>query len=188
MTDDAERWDARYRDEKWSRDLEGDAFVLGSLDQLGPGAGRRALDLAAGTGRHALELAVRGWQVEAWDVSGVGLEILGRKAHERGLEVACRCVDLTERTPKAQLFDLIVVVNYLDRLLLGKLPRLLAPGGSLLLTTFTKDCADGPSPVHCLDPGELRGGLPGLRTLLHRESCGRASLWAELAVPRQHRT
>lgn len=183
MTTDAQRWDSRYGDPKWERDLEADPFVLEVLDALGPGGGRRALDLACGTGRHALELGRRGWRVDAWDVSAVGLAILERKSREQGLEVATRAVDLAPPPAPEEAFDLVLVVNYLDRDLFAELATWLAPEGSAVVATFTTDCPDGPSPRHCLAPGELDGGLSGLVAQCAPERQGRAGLWARRASP-----
>jgi len=177
---DAERWDARYRDPRWDATPACDAFVLEDLEALGAGAGRRALDAAAGTGRHALELAARGWRAVAWDVSPVGLERLAAAARARGLGVERRVVDLTGALPEER-FDLILVVSYLDRALWPRLVERLAPGGHLLLTTFTEDAAEGPSARHCLRRGELAAGLAGLTTILHAERDGRAGLLGRVA-------
>lgn len=180
MSDDAKRWDAKYQDAKWDVVPACDPFVLRTLDELGPSAGRRALDVAAGTGRHALELAARGFAVSAWDVSAVGLERLDAAASERGLAVSTQVLDLTGSLPE-ETFDLIIVVNYLDRALLSWLAEHLTPGGRLVFTTFTADCPDGPSARHSLTPGELASGVQGLVTLAHEEAAGRAGLVAGLA-------
>lgn len=180
MPTDAERWNTRYRDPKWTCDQKLDPFVMRCIEELGDGAGRRALDFAGGTGRHALELAARGWEVEVWDISEVGLEILADKCAERGVEVTRRLMDLTEPLPEAPPFDLVLVINYLDRRVYGELQDMLTPGGRALVTTFTQECEMGLTPSRCLLPGELAGGLPGLRTLRQFESEGRAGVFARL--------
>jgi len=177
MTDAIERWDAKYRDAKWEALPPCDPFVLAALAECGDGAGRRALDAAAGTGRHALELASRGWRTDAWDLSSVGLSRLAGFAEANGLGVATREFDLTHALPD-DTFDLVVVVNYLDRELLPRLGRRLSPGGRLVFTTFTTDRDSGPSERHCLAGGELAAGIDGLVTQRYEEQGGRAGLVA----------
>jgi len=187
---DRERWDARHQ--QAAPVLAVDSFVAAALDRLGPGAGRRALDLASGTGRHALELARRAWRTEAWDVSPVGLAVLAERAAAQGLEVATRTMDLVGQTPapsggeallwgaQPRPFDLVVLVNFLERPLLARLPELVLPGGHLLFVTFTEDRPGTKPPLaYCLARGELARGLEGLEpfeVLAVEESAGRAGL------------
>jgi tellurite methyltransferase len=178
MTSDAERWNTRYRDPKWTCDQKLNPFVMQAIEELGDGAGLRSLDLAGGTGRHALELAARGWEVEVWDISEVGLEILGAKCAERDVEITCRLLDLIEPLPPAAPFDLVLVVNYLDRRIYAELQNMLAPGGHALVTTFTQECEMGLTASRCLEPGELAGALPGLHAVLQFEADGRAGILA----------
>ncbi|MFT7670656.1 MAG: tellurite methyltransferase [Planctomycetota bacterium] len=179
---DAERWNDKYSSGRWNQNSDCDAFVIKALDELGEAEGRSALDLASGPGRHALELAERGWQTSAWDVSPVGLDLLRDRTAQAGLEIARRVIDLsTEFDSITETFDLIVVVNYLDRDLFARLSALLRPSGHLVLTTFTKEHGRGhPSPRHCLEPGELARGIPGMTTVLCEEQGGRAGLFAKL--------
>jgi SAM-dependent methyltransferase len=177
-TDDRERWNRRWS-EGSGREVP-DAFVLRALALLGPGAGRRALDLASGAGRHALELARRGWRVAAWDVSEVALARVADRAAAEGLAIDTRAVDL--ELPAALhecAFDLVLVVDYLDRALFSDLARSIAPGGHALVRAFTRDWP-GPKPGarHRLAAGELARGLPGLDTVLALEQGGRAGLLA----------
>lgn len=178
---DAERWDERYRGELGARTRDPDPFVLEALERLAPAAGRSALDLACGTGRHALALARRGWRTSAWDVSSVALERLAARAAEENLAIATRVVDLTRALPSDAHHDLVLIVDYLDRALFGELWRWIAPGGTVVITTFTVD-HPGPHPSarHRLARGELGRGIAGFSTLLWSESGGRARLLATL--------
>lgn len=183
--DDRERWDAKHGAAGTPGDEACEPFVLAALDRLGPGAGRRALDLAAGTGRVALELARRGWSVEAWDVSPVGLARLAVRAKEAGLQVATRALDLVASPPpEVAPFELVTVVRFLHRPLFAELARLVAPGGHALVHTFTTDRPGArPPAAYCLEPGELARGLPGLVTLRTAEERGQASLLARRERP-----
>lgn len=176
---DRELWDERHARARGEPLRPADAFVLEVLDDLGPGAGRTALDLACGTGRHALALAERGFRVEAWDVSPVGLAVSSERALARGLAVETRLVDLAEELPPVPPVSLVVVVDFLDRALFGRLRQLVRPGGNVVVATFTRDWPDAhPSPRFRLERAELAAGLPGLERVRHVELGGRAGLWA----------
>lgn len=182
---DRERWDAKHRAAESSPNSACDAFVLEGLRELDLVEGARALDLASGSGRHGIELAKRGFQVEAWDVSPVGLELLADRARSAGVPVATRANDLKNDFPQdLEPFDLVVLVNYLDRRLFERLHQLVRPRGWLIYTTFTKDHGGTrPGPRHCLDVGELKRGIPGFRSVQHLEQDGRAGLLARRDDP-----
>lgn len=192
---DRERWDPRH-EAAWNRPLDPpDDFVLRSLARLPDPRGATALDLACGAGRHALDLARRGYLVEAWDVSPIALELLRRRATQKGLLLATREVDLSpEPEPgssaptgfvfRRKPFSLVVCVDFLERSLFGEFAKLVAPGGHLVFTTFTLDRAgEHPSSRFCLDRGELARGLAGFETLATSELSGRAGLFARRTVP-----
>ena len=179
MSSDRERWDARHAEQSGQAPRTADPFVRGVLAELGPGANRRALDLASGTGRHALLMAQLGWRVEAWDVSPVALGIVRERAEAQHLSVGTRVADLTELPRGTPAASLVVVVDLLDRDLLARLPELLAPGGAALLSTFTEDWPGShPSPRFRLKKSELTLLLPGLERVRCVESGGRVGLWA----------
>jgi SAM-dependent methyltransferase len=176
---DREKWDARYTAE-YTRELSPpDDFVLRILARRGVPENGVALDLACGAGRHALDLARRGWLVEAWDVSPIALEILRQRAARKRLLVATREMDLATGTPldfRRKPFDLVLVVDFLDRNLLESLQRLVKPGGSAIVSTFTVDRpGEHPSLAYCLERGELARGLPGFATEYQEEQGGRAN-------------
>jgi tellurite methyltransferase len=176
MEQDRKRWNEKYHKQQQGRAVTPDAFVLGCLDSHLSRPGR-ALDLAAGSGRHALELARRGWQVEAWDVSDQALELIAAEGRSRELSVGARRVDLDQPLPSDALgvWDLVVIVNFLDRSLLRRAPELLRPQGCLLFTTYTTERAgEHPSARWCLEPRELASGQPGFETLESFEAGGRA--------------
>ena len=127
--------------------------------------------------RHALELARRGWEAEAWDVSDEALTRVTASAREEALAVSVRRVDLDAPLPREELgvWDLALVVNFLDRSLFERASQLLRPGGVLLIATFTTDReGEHPSARWCLEPRELSADRPGFETLESREAGGRA--------------
>ena len=177
--EDRKRWDAKYQTGSTHRELAPDPFVVRALEHFESVDGLRALDFASGVGRNALELARRGFDCEAWDVSPVGLDVLGENAERQQLEVRTRVVDADELSVESAAFDLVCVVNFLHRPLLQRVRELLVPGGHLVFATFTVDRpGDRPSARHCLERGELTRGFEGFETLLHIEEGGRAGILA----------
>ncbi len=180
QSNDQERWDGKYRSELAHQLSDPDPLVMAALDELGAGAGRAALDLAAGTGRHSIELAQRAWNTSAWDVSGVGLAELDRRAAALGLPVNTKRVDVLAAPPTQAEFDLLLSTDFLDRDLWQNLGPWVRPGGHALLVTFNLDWP-GPKPSarFRLRPGELASGLEGFETLWVREVDGRSAILAK---------
>lgn len=189
-----ERWNARFRAGE-AQKAEPNRLVIEACSGLAPG---RALDLAGGAGRHAIWLAKRQWQVILADVADEGLALARKRANEARIVVVEATSGalppagsiMIRREAAAETiawardderFDLIVAVRVLLRDLFGQLPGLLAPGGTLVYTTFTSEhprFAGGKSTRYALRPGELRGAFLGLTTILYREENGEAELVA----------
>ncbi|MFT5152856.1 MAG: tellurite methyltransferase, partial [Planctomycetota bacterium] len=183
------KWDAKHAHERGQDASAPEAFVLTAIERAwqasmaaSPNRGLRALDFAAGTGRHSLALEHQGFEVEAWDVSAVGLELLAERARAAQLNIRTRTVDLLTATGFDELeseghFDLVVVCNFLDRTLYPQLPRLLNKGGHLLVTTFTVERAGKRPPLEfCLQVGELERSFANYHTVMHEEKSGRAGI------------
>ena len=131
----------------------------------------KVLDLACGSGRHARFLAGLGYPVLAVDRDA---EALAGLSTIEG--ITTRQLDLEgEEWPLAgQVFDGIVVTNYLWRPRLPDVLALLAPGGVLIYETFmVGNAAYGkPSnPAFLLLAGELRqlAAAAGLREVDYAE-------------------
>ena len=153
MTD----WDARYRRGDYLSE-EPHPLLVKFASTLLPA---RALDIACGAGRHALWLAERGWCVTAVDYSKTAIAILEGRALERGLSIDCRKADLEkhEFVIPPESYELIVVINYLQRDLLPSIKAGLAPAGTAIIVIALVD--DNPNvkpmnPAYLLNPGELR--------------------------------
>jgi SAM-dependent methyltransferase len=117
--------------------------------------GARVLDVAAGRGRHARLFAVQGAHVLAVDRDAAALSALDGVAG-----VTPHVADL-EGAPwpfAGEVFDAIVVANYLHRPLFPHLLAGLAPDGAFLYETFASgnERFGRPSnPAFLLAPGEL---------------------------------
>jgi SAM-dependent methyltransferase len=186
--EDRERWNRRYAERYDARDYRWQpARWLPEIESnlRPPQPGARALDLACGGGRNAVWLAERGWLVDAWDLSDVGLSILRRKldeqtAMETALDIVPRQVDLDEAAIPEASYDLILNMLFLDRRLWAAMAAALRPGRLLSFETFL-DVGPGSrpavSPAHLLQPGELRAAFEdlGLATASYDEDADRAT-------------
>lgn len=97
-------------------------------------AGGRVLDLACGQGRHAHYFAERGCRVLACDRDASALAALGGRPGVDFVQA-----DLESGAPwpfGGDLFEAIVVVNYLHRPLFPAISASLAPDGVLIYETF----------------------------------------------------
>lgn len=152
------------------------AFLLES-DALLPRRGR-ALDLACGRGRNAVWLAQRGLDVDAVDVSTIGLAKARTLAERRGVADRVRTIeqDLTRGLPPLEEpYDLVSVLHYRDARLWPRLPPLLAPGGLLLVETLARDATNlDVTQDHLSERDELLAAAAGLEVLFHgRAAAGR---------------
>jgi tellurite methyltransferase len=140
---DIRGWDARYRTERES-EWAPTPLLIETAKGLKPG---RALDLACGTGRNALWLAQQGWSVTAVDGSAAAIEILNRRAVERGVLLDAHVADLEkgEYEIEPASWEFIAICYYLQRDLIEPAKRGVKRGGVLLVI------------VHIKQPGELAG-------------------------------
>ena len=158
MTD----WNERYERGEHTND-EPHPLVVEFASELEPG---RALDLACGVGRHAIRLAERGWRVIAVDNSRVAIEILRRRAGERGLAIDARVADLKrhEFIIEPEAYDLVLNCCYLQRDLFPAIKAGVRVGG--VVTAVIAMVDDDPqikpmNPAFLLKPGELRAEFEG---------------------------
>jgi tellurite methyltransferase len=137
--DARERWNRRWS-ERGVRPLQRAPapWLAQSARMLPRAEGRRALDVACGDGRHAVFLARLGFSVDACDVSDVAIGGLRAATREAGLAITARRMDLEQEPLPGDRYDVIVQINYLQRALFGSLIAVLAPGGILVVETFTR--------------------------------------------------
>jgi SAM-dependent methyltransferase len=178
--EERERWNAKFLAGE-AQFSEPNPLVVEACAGRMPG---RALDLGGGAGRHAIWLALRGWQVVLTDVSDEGLALARQRAADAEVDLTLRREPAAETIAWARAeerFDLVLVVRLLLREQFAALPELLAPGGTLVYTTYTSEharFAEGKSTRYALRPGELRGAFPTLTTVVYREDNGEAELIA----------
>ena len=131
----------------------------------------KVLDLACGSGRHARFLAGLGYPVLAVDRDA---EALAGLSTIEGITTRLLDLEGEEWLLAGQVFDGVVVTNYLWRPRLPDVLALLAPGGVLIYETFmVGNAAYGkPSnPDFLLQAGELRqlAAAAGLREVDYAE-------------------
>jgi SAM-dependent methyltransferase len=169
--DDQERWDRQYAERAASE--RPSAFLQRILDsghwEIPTG---RALDIAAGSGRNALLLAARGFQVDAVDISPIGLEQAAARAREKSLSISWQHADLQSAQLPEATYDLVVDINYLQRSLLADLQASLKPGGWIVFETFLIDqqtIGHPKNPDYLLASNELLDWFRGFRVCYYRE-------------------
>lgn len=178
--EDRERWNRRYAAAEreaipsdWLRAHE----ALIWPRQPNP----RALDLACGSGRNALYLARLGYQVDAWDISDVALDLLRAQLADTGesLQVTPQQVDLDVASIPAGTYDLVLDINFLERRLFHDMAEALRADGLLLVRALMrKPAGDDRTPAYLLEPGELAAAFAQLETLENTEDPNEG--WAAL--------
>ncbi len=168
---DREKWDQRYREGAYASRNYPSEFLRNRAELLNIG---RAMDLACGLGRNSIYLAELGFEVDAIDVSLVGLEIAREKAKERRLLIHWLNEDLVnDWTIPTQQYDLILMFRFVSSEVLLKLPQLLALGGALIIEEhlqWPQGNVVGPSGNRFrVKPGELMEGCKELDVLFHYE-------------------
>ena len=135
----ASRWDERYEQGQAPCAGEVDTWIAAQQRYL---SGGRALDAACGAGRHTLWLAQKGYEVDAVDLSGVGLMRLAESSRQLGVSGRIRLIhaDLAQWQPVPVSYDLVLVSRYLDRAILPGLMAALKPAGFCSIRRYTRIC------------------------------------------------
>ena len=165
MPGDRETWTAKYAAD--ASIAAPTPFVAAALAALAPAPGARALDVACGRGRHALAAARRGFRVEAVDWALPALRTLTAAACADGLDVSGVVADVGVWTVPADRYDLVLVVDFLERDLVPALRAAVRPGGRLLMETFLRGqerYGHPRNPAYLLAPGELAALVEGWTT------------------------
>ncbi|HET9327433.1 MAG TPA: rhodanese-like domain-containing protein [Candidatus Eisenbacteria bacterium] len=127
---------------------------------------RRALDLAAGAGRESVFMALRGYEVEAWDHDRGTLEKASAMALRHGVKIETQTRDLETRDPRlpVESHDVVMVFRFLHRPLFPQIARAVAMGGVVIYETYLKGQERFGRPKHprfLLDRDELPRHFPG---------------------------
>jgi len=171
LKSDQQRWDERFRKEGFSLGKEANSFLRKNIHLLPRG---KALDIAAGEGRNAVTMALYGYDVDAVDVSPVGLKKARMLAREMGVRIHTFVADLDTFEIERERYDLIANFYYLSRKLIPKMKKGLRKGGRIIFETYVVDQRDlrtgGPRHLtYFLKNNELLSLFKGFRILLYRE-------------------
>ncbi|HLD29660.1 MAG TPA: methyltransferase domain-containing protein, partial [bacterium] len=133
MKPDREKWNERYKSKEFVPGEKANPFLRRQIGLLQKG---RALDIATGEGRNAVFLALRGFDVEAVDISAVGLDKTRRLAGAMGVNVRTILADLDTYQIERERYDLIANFYYLNRRLIPKIKKGLKKGGQVIFETY----------------------------------------------------
>lgn len=171
-SDERAKWDQRWSEE---RDLPRSvpSWVAELADEL-PRAGR-GLDVAAGAGRMAVFMARRGLDVDAVDISPVGLALAREAARDEGLKLRTVVRDLVSEGLPDGRFDLIACFHYRQPGLFPALVDALTVGGVLLAEVETVRTLERTPKIDTsrrplAEPNELLRAASGLEIAFYREA------------------
>lgn len=166
---DRKKWDRRYREGAYLERVRPAALLVEWLPRLRQGT---ALDLACGAGRNALFLAQSGFSVDAVDISPVALERARATADSLGVNVNWLQADLESDPLPAQVYDLIVMMRYVNHALAPMLASRLAHDGYFICEQHlvtTEDVTGPSSPQFRFKRGELRKYAQDLEICYYEE-------------------
>jgi SAM-dependent methyltransferase len=114
------------------------------LDLIGPGEGRRLLDVGCGPGRLAVPLAQAGWSVTGIDISQTFLDIAAEEARSAGVGMSLFQVD-ARQMPFDDEFEVVLsicqggfgLMGKDDDLVLKRMTEAARPGGLVIVSAFS---------------------------------------------------
>lgn len=171
LKSDQKRWDKRFRGKEFAFGKEANLFLRRHIRLLPKG---KALDIAAGEGRNAVFLAQHGFDVDAVDISEMGLRKARKLAKEMGVKIHTVLVDInTYQIGKSQ-YDLIANFYFLNRRLISGIKKGLKKEGRVIFETYLLEQrtlgTGGPKHAkYFLKPNELLRLFQDFRILFHRE-------------------
>jgi 2-polyprenyl-3-methyl-5-hydroxy-6-metoxy-1,4-benzoquinol methylase len=191
MISDQKRWDERFKGKGFAFGKEPNPFLKKHIRLLPKG---KALDTAAGEGRNSVFLAQHGFDVEAVDISEVGLKKAQKLAKELGVKIHIFLADLDAYKIEKERYDLIANFYFLRRSLIPRIKKGLKKGGRIIFETYIlehrKISAEGPKDrKYYLKPNELLRLFNDFQILLYREGIfnegGRRKAVASLIAEKQ---
>ena len=166
---DRKKWDEKYSGDTFLYGKEPAAYLKESIGKLPKG---KALDIAAGEGRNAVFLAENGCDVDAVDISAIGLKKAAKLAAEKNCQINTVVADLTTYKIEANTYDVIVNFYYLQRDLFPQIIAGLKEDGVVVFETFTTDHLQINSKMkreYCLEKNELKKAFSELEIIEYKE-------------------
>ena len=136
---DRQKWDEKYR--KKSELLRPREASVNIKKYAEKSAGAKALDLACGAGRNTVFLAKQGYEVDALDIAEVALDALRLEAgcEQVSERVNAQHLDLDSYVPSPEHYELIIMMNFLDRALIKRAQEGLKREGLFIVETYMDD-------------------------------------------------
>ena len=171
LRSDQKRWDERFKGKEFAFGKGANPFLKRHISLLPKG---KALDIATGEGRNAIFLAQNGFDVEAVDISKMGLRKARKLAKEMGVKIHTFYADLDTYQIKKGQYDLIANFYFLKRSLIQKIKKGLRKGGRVIFETYILEHRNlgtgGPKQAkYFLKSNELLRLFDGFRILRYRE-------------------
>jgi SAM-dependent methyltransferase len=172
FSDPAATWNRRFETAAYIFGLEPNEYLRAHVDRLAPGG--RVLCVADGEGRNSVWLARQGMQVDAFDISEVGVAKARRLAAEAQVSVNFSVADCDRWLWPVETYDTVaaIFVQFADppmrERLFSHIVRALKPGGRLVLQGYTPkqlDYKTGGPPIlsHLYTAAMLREAFAALR-------------------------
>ncbi len=136
-----ETWDSRFSTDDYIFGTEPNAWLAQHANLLQPGM--RVLAVADGEGRNSVWMAKRGLQVDAFDISPVGIEKAKKLAQHNGVAVNFSVCGVEDYPWKALEYDAVVAIfiQFADpdtrATLFKHMKSALKPDGLILLQGYT---------------------------------------------------
>lgn len=135
------KWDERFSSKDYVYGTEPNEFLQEWITshQI---EGKRVLAIAEGEGRNAVWLATRGFDVEMWDASKVGLEKAKRLATSRNVSLQTKQIDLNVAVWSQETYDLVICIfghfpPHVREKVLAGIQKTLRPGGVFLTEVYS---------------------------------------------------
>jgi len=156
---DQVKWDKKFSEKKELLKPREASAYLQKLELIGKD--KIALDLACGAGRHTIYLAKQDFKVYALDISQVALDTVDALAEKEGVseKVHTAHSDLDEFAPEMEIYDFIIMSNFLDRELIKRACVGLKKDGLFMIETYMDDASNekkDSNPDFLLQKGELK--------------------------------
>lgn len=136
-----ETWDARFSSDEYIFGTEPNVWLAQHADLLKPGM--RVLAVADGEGRNSVWLAKQGLQVDAFDISPVGIDKARKLAHQQGVDINFSIHSVEDYPWSTGTYDAVVAIfiQFADpetrAALFKRMKSALKPDGVILLQGYT---------------------------------------------------
>jgi SAM-dependent methyltransferase len=141
FTNPRETWDARFSSDDYIFGTEPNVWLAQHAHLLQPGM--RVLAVADGEGRNSVWMAKQGLQVDAFDISPVGIEKAKKLAHQQGVDASFSIHSVEDYPWTTGNYDAVVAIfiQFADpetrATLFKRMKSALKPDGLILLQGYT---------------------------------------------------